>query len=88
MKFLFGFLGALTISTPAFAYNVEYIPGTIPGCDRINGVYVCQDGYGNRWIPLPKTRRYRYYREPAFDCGASALTILGVPIIGTVNVCQ
>jgi hypothetical protein len=88
MKFIFGILGALTISTPALAYNVEYIPGTIPGCDRINGVYVCQDGYGNQWIPLPKKRWYRYYRQPAFNCGASALTILGVPVIGTINECQ
>ena len=39
-------LGALlTFSTPALAYHdIEYIPGTIPGCDRINGVYVCKMG--------------------------------------------
>lgn len=75
-------LGALlSFSTPAFAYHdIEYIPGTIPGCDRINGVYVCQDGMGNRWVPLPKARR-GYYRELPLACGSQTLVILGVPLI-------
>jgi hypothetical protein len=78
----------LSFGTPALAYHdIEYIPGTIPGCDRINGVYVCQDGRGNRWIPLPK-RRERIYREYAPTCGASSLSILGIPILGTVVECQ
>ena len=79
-------LGAIfSICTPVYA---QYIPGTIPGCDRINGVYVCTDGYGNRWIPLRKTRYVEEYYEPTPACGSSTLTILGVPILGTTNVCQ
>jgi len=79
-------LGALlTFSTPALAYHdIEYIPGTIPGCDRINGVYICQDGNGNRWVPLPKARR-RYYRELPLACGSQTLVILGIPLISSTE---
>jgi hypothetical protein len=80
-------LGALlTFSTPVFAYHddIDYIPGTIPGCDRINGVYVCQDGRGNRWIPIPKERR-RYYRQLPLACGSQTLVILGIPLLSSTE---
>ena len=79
-------LGALlSLCTPSYA---QYIPGTIPGCDSFNGVSVCTDGYGRRWIPLPRQRYVRDYYEYAPPCSSSALTILGIPIIGSTTVCQ
>lgn len=77
MKYFWISVGALISLCPAaHSQYVEYIPGTIPGCDRINGVYFCTDGNGKRYSPMSKERYVREYYEPAPNCSPSSFAIL------------
>lgn len=55
------------------------VPGYVPGYTPIPPVVPG---------PLPYYPYPRYYPTPATMCGKSTLDILGIPIIGSTNVCQ
>lgn len=69
-----GYYRVAPVATPCpYSPVPDYVPGYTP---------VIVPG------PIPYYPRPRYYPTPATVCGKSTLDILGIPIIGSTNVCQ